>query len=516
MRKWIGLGIACALMAVGCSDAAAPDRLEGAMGPVGSRTVTQGGAQDIGYFRSIVESGEVPRPDTIEPVGFFAEHAVDLPAADCGDSVCLNAMLAVAPGIDRTSNWTMGFVALNTPVDPRDLVRPDTHIVIAIEDSARTALVASSAQDLLRSFTTELMAGDRVSVVRIGRTVEVLAEGLSPSDPALAAAASSFTGASDAAALYDGLARSAELIGGMDTFGGAHRVVLVTSGIADAGVTDSMRIVGLTDALAGEGVGVSVVGLGSGYRPELAMQISEGGGGSYYFAQTGEDLVEIFRLEGRTSLFPLATGFELVVEPAPGYRVGRVYGARRAWAEQSAAHLASPVLMVGNRTGAADVEEGRRGGGGGLFVELIADPTLAAEIGPGAPAFTATAVWTDAQSGESIERVQTVVNGLAPAENPGGMFPHFSDPLRGKAFMMLNMYLALRTTTELYHGGNCGQAMGVIPAMQPTYDGWQAEYDDPDIDADWSLLTQLTDNVRSRCGAVEPVAPRAPMSCFHD
>ena len=99
----------------------------------------------------------------------------------------------------------------------------------------------------------------------------------------------------------------------------------------------------------------------------------------------------------------------------------------------------------------------------------------------------------------------TVENGLAPGENPSGMFPHFSDPARGKAFMMLNMYLSLRTTTELYYGGGCGQALGVVPAMEATYEGWQAEYDDPDIAADWALLQALDTNVSRRCAGVEPV-----------
>lgn len=513
MRRLVLL--VCALGVFGCSagDAAT---LAGERGATGSRGVTQGGAQDIAYFRSIVERGEVPTPTTIEPVGFFAEHQVDLPEAECGDTVCMHAMLAVAPGIDRESNWTMGFVALNSPVDPRELVRPATHVVLVIEDTTRTALVAESAASMIRAFTTELLAGDRVSVVRVGASVEVLADGVGPSDAALAEVAGRLSGSEPAAALYDGLATASQLITDLPDFEGAHRVVLVTSGTADAGVTDSMRIVALSEALGREGVGTSVVGVGASYRPELAMRISEGGGGSYYFAEDAADLEEIFRLEGRTSLFPLATDFELVVEAAAGYRIGRVYGARRAWAEQAAAHLTSPVLMVGNRMGAADVDEGRRGGGGGLFVELIADRALSETIGPNAPAFTARATWVDAQSGTPVSQEVVIENGLAPAENPGGMFPHFSDPLRGKAFMMLNMYLSLRTTTELFHGGDCGQALGIVPAMLPTYEGWQAEYADPDIDADWALLNRLDQNVRTQCAGVEPQAPVAPMSCFHD
>jgi Ca-activated chloride channel family protein len=514
MKRLVALGALCAL--AGCSDAGSSTP---ATSP-GSRGVTQGGAQDIAYFRSIVESGEVPRPDTIEPVGFFAEHALDLPPADCGDAVCMHASLAVAPGIDGASNWTMAFVALNSPVDPRAIARPDTHVVLVIEDTTRTLMGETGGRidisEAIRAFTSELLARDRLSIVRVGSRVEVLAHGVAPTDAVVGSAPSSFDGADTSAALYDGLARASQLVTDISDFEGASRVVVVTSGVADAGITDSMRIVALGEALARNGVGVSVVGIGESYRPELAMQISEGGGGSYYFAEDIDDLEQILTLEGRTSLFPLATDFELVVEAAAGYRIGRVYGARRAWAEQVAAHLESPVLMVGNRTGSEDIEEGRRGGGGGLFVELIADASLRGEIGPGAPAYTARATWTDASSGLPVSQETVVLNGLAPSENPSGMFPFFSDPVRGKAFMMLNMYLSLRTASELFHEGSCGESLGVVPALEQTYQAWQVEYDnDPDIEADWMLLSALSANVQTRCTAA-PIVPNVPMGCFYD
>lgn len=510
MKKLGWLACALALGACGAEDST------GLAAPPGSRGVTQGGAQDIAYFRSIVERGEVPSPDTLEPVGFFAEHQVDLPPADCGESVCVHAMLAVAPSIDHVDNWTMAFVAMNSPVDPSTLERPPTHVILAVEDTERTALATANAPAMISALAGQLTPDDRLTVVRIGRSVSVLASGVSPTDPQLDEAATALASGTpdNGAALYDGLARASDVVTSDEGFEGAHRVVVVTSGVADAGVTDQMRIVALGEALARTGVGVSVVGVGDAFRPELAMQLSEGGGGSYYFIDQVSAIAEIFRLEGSTSLHPLATDFELVVEAAPGYRVGRVYGARRAWSEQAAAHMTSPVLMIGNRTGATDVDEGRRGGGGGLFVELIADPS--SSIGTNAPAFTARATWTDAASGEPVTQEIVVQNALRPGENPGGMFPSFSDPARGKAFMMLNMYLSLRTTTELFQAGNCAQSRGIVPAMQATYDAWQEEYADPDIDADWMLLTDLDANVRAQCGSVEPEAPQVPMGCFYD
>ena len=108
--------VACSALLIGCGSDEASG--EGSP-PVGSRSVTQGGAQDIARFRSVVESGEVPAPDVLDPIGFFAEHALDQPPADCGRAVCAHPNLAVAPRFNG-GNWTMAYVTLNSPIDPRD------------------------------------------------------------------------------------------------------------------------------------------------------------------------------------------------------------------------------------------------------------------------------------------------------------------------------------------------------------------------------------------------------------
>ena len=60
------------------------------------------------------------------------------------------------------------------------------------------------------------------------------------------------------------------------------------------------------------------------------------------------------------------------------------------------------------------------------------------------------------------------------------------------------------------------EALGVVPALESTYEGWQGEYMDPDIDADWALLSALSDNIRGSCAGVTPRAPVTPMSCFFE
>jgi Ca-activated chloride channel family protein len=208
-------------------------------------------------------------------------------------------------------------------------------------------------------------------------------------------------------------------------------------------------------------------------------------------------------------MFPLATDFRMTVAASEGYRVGRIYGARHAEARDEWALLASPALFLGHRMGSDDVAGGRRGGGGGLFVELLADPSTG--VGAGAPAVTVHATWT-AADGTPRSSEQTLVNPLAPGQNPAGMWPELTDEARGNAFMMLNMYLALRASTSFFADGDCARSMGVVDMMAPAVEGWQAEYDNPDIWADYDLMLSLRSNVETQCNVVRAVAPVQPES----
>src|SRR3954466_15652224 len=81
----------------GCSGGAASD---GASGPGGG--VTFGGAQDIGQFKGILDSGGIPGPDTLDANGFFNEHFAPVPQAPCTDTLCLT------PGLSVGEAWLDG------------------------------------------------------------------------------------------------------------------------------------------------------------------------------------------------------------------------------------------------------------------------------------------------------------------------------------------------------------------------------------------------------------------------
>lgn len=488
---------------MGCGDSG-----EGAAAtPEGSHHITQGGAQDIALFRSIVDRGEVPDPSTLDPVGFFAEHAVDLPDADCGQDVCLHPMLAVAPRFDG-SNWTMGFVGMNTPIRPDTLERPPLHLVVVMERAPSLRDVRIAFETGLYAIADSMTPFDRLSLVYYGGTSDVLFHGVAKDDPRIEEALRdrAFTNYGDAPDLYRAIATGAEL-GALEGFEGATRVLLVTSGRAEQGITDPDRIVAQAADLARAGTSFSVVGAGDAYHGDIVGEIGELGAGTLAYAEDGSDLHQLLAGETSLSLFPLATDFEVEIEAAPGYRVGRIYGARSAEADDATARLASPALFLGHRVGTSS-EGGRRGGGGGLFVEFLAED--GSDIGASAPAFLMRARWTDAD-GREVTTEEVVYNELAPGQNPepradGVMMPSFSDPAHGNTFMMLNMYLALRATTVFYESGDCARSLGLVDMMAPTVESWLVDYPSDDIMADFELLLDVQANVDAQCAAT-PVPP---------
>lgn len=480
----------------------------------GSVGVGQGGAQDIGEFRSILSGGNVPDPHTLDPVGFFAEHALTLPDATCGDTVCAQGSLAVARRFDGTP-WQMAFVALNSSVDASTLARPPVHTVLVVEHTRRLDTELASIFDAIHRFVVPLRAEDRVTVIEVAAGATVLASAVAPSDPALAAAATTLSqpAVATTAATYDGLALAATALEDPSWTGHRH-VLLVTSGHADAGLSSTDQVLTLAQSLLETGATLSLVGTGDDYADALPIAIGELGGGGYYFAEGAADLGDVLDLEGRTALFPIARDFTMRVTPAPGYTIGRTYGAARATSTASEATLSSTLLLLGQRTGPSDVEGGRRGGGGGFFVELEPD---AANVKPaGAPAFTVEISYTDTATGNPVTRTTSYVNPLASDQTPTGNLPELGDATQAQAFMMLNMYLTLKTSTQLYSDGDCARALGTIDMMQQTIEWWQGSaFASPDIQADWQLVNTLRDTLDAQCSTMGPVTPIPPASSFH-
>lgn len=79
-----------------------------------------------------------------------------------------------------------------------------------------------------------------------------------------------------------------------------NRVILLSDGLANTGVTHPLQIAGLVRAARAGGVTLSTMGLGLQYNEDLMQAIAQDGGGRYYYIESPTQLVRIFEREMST------------------------------------------------------------------------------------------------------------------------------------------------------------------------------------------------------------------------
>jgi Ca-activated chloride channel homolog len=94
--------------------------------------------------------------------------------------------------------------------------------------------------------------------------------------------------------LHGGWLKGAELMAAVAKDNVTTRILLLSDGQANAGVTDPGTIAQQCTELAGVGVTTSTYGLGRHFNEELMIRMANAGQGNSYYGETAEDLVEPF------------------------------------------------------------------------------------------------------------------------------------------------------------------------------------------------------------------------------
>jgi len=205
---------ACATFALaGCSsDDASEGMANGGTAGPGAVGVTQGGSQDFGLFRQILEDGDIPGPDTIEDVGFFAEHKLDFPLPGCGEDLCMHGLLGAMGNMINGANCTLIQIGLNSPIDPNEVGRPPMHLVLAVDVSgSMTGEPINYLKAGLIEMMDELQPADIISLVKYSNNAEVVLEAVPAEQTATLMDAFNGLVATGSTNLFEGLFTAFEL-----------------------------------------------------------------------------------------------------------------------------------------------------------------------------------------------------------------------------------------------------------------------------------------------------------------
>lgn len=476
----------------------------------GSFGVSQAGAQDFGAFRAILEAGQIPAPGVLDDLGFFAEHKLDFAKPDCGGDLCVHAEVGSMANMVNGSNCTLIEIGINTPLDPSQLGRPPLDLVLVIDTSGSMAGEPMAAiREGCKRMVDYLEPGDRVSLVRFSTTAAVVFEDLPMTEKATMLKGFSSLTDHGLTNLYDGLYTGFQVASKHQQPGRSSRVVYMSDGTANQGLTSGAKLRGLARAWAKKGIGITTIGLGKDFDVAVLRDMAEAGGGNFYFVEKPAAALEVFKDEVLTAFFPLARDFRLSIEPGPGYLIRGVYGTH-GW--QGSAHggtISVPALYLAKRTDAsAPIEQGRRGGGGAILIELLPLPGIQDQkVATVSTSFVAPAT----------AKTMTASHQLTVPHPPGDVpiAGFFSSPNVQKGFVMLNLYAGLVRAAELARDADVGTAQSTLVSLAQAVEKWLKAQPapDPDIVDDLKYVNLFVGNlaklpVQTPKGQVAPIWPQ--------
>ena len=183
-----------------------------------------------------------------------------------------------------------------TAPDVEGVERPALHLALVIDRSgSMSGPKLEAAKDAARFLVDHLGAGDSLALVAFDDQVLLLAPAAAPDKDRLAAVIGSIE-RGGMTNLSGGWLKGAEELRRVDG-DGQRRVLLLTDGHANVGVTDGGQLSGMAQGIRGERISTTTIGFGRDFDEVLLTAMADAGGGNGYFAEGPDDSPGIFNEE---------------------------------------------------------------------------------------------------------------------------------------------------------------------------------------------------------------------------
>ena len=219
------------------------------------------------------------------------------------------------------------FQVPETPVGPSE-ERPPLNLALVLDrsgsmkEAGKLPYLKQAAKSILGRMTPR----DRLAIVEYNEEVAVAWPSAPVESPALLAKVIDDLEARGATDLVAGMLAGVSQVAENYRESMVNRVLLLSDGLANRGVTHPLEILELVRQARGRGVPVTTLGLGLQYDEDLMQAIAENSGGAYYYIEDPAETASIFQRELTTLVATAVRDVDFRFIPGDSVRAVQVFG----------------------------------------------------------------------------------------------------------------------------------------------------------------------------------------------
>ena len=206
--------------------------------------------------------------------------------------------------------------------------RAPVNLVLVIDRSGSMGEVGKLeyAKEAAKRIISDQGSNDRIGIVAYSTDVELLYPIQFLKDKESATSVVNSLYPTDSTNLSGGLIAGIDQLKTLNRDGYVNRVILLSDGLANVGITDIGELSRIASQAAEIGIHLTTMGLGLNYDENLMTNIAEYGAGNYYFIESPTQLATIFEKEFGQILATVAKDPTIYLTLAPGVQIKNIYG----------------------------------------------------------------------------------------------------------------------------------------------------------------------------------------------
>ena len=184
------------------------------------------------------------------------------------------------------------------------------------------------ARQAVVKLLSNLSAADRFALVTYSEGVQIVSGLVNVTDSNRAHLFGLVNGvrAGGATNLGAGLQTGIDMLSAPYRSGNASRVILISDGLANRGITDLKSLTGMASAAVENEFAISTVGVGADFNEQLMTAIADRGTGNYYYLENPAAFAEVFQKEFYKTRTASITGLKIQIPLVNGINLSNAAG----------------------------------------------------------------------------------------------------------------------------------------------------------------------------------------------